>query len=830
MFRKLRHHHQEQEEAKPAGPKNWGVESKTGGFPQRKHCRVDLFQDTHANPAVIEMAKEDGGTYQYTRGHCWESIYDAMNEARRFIYITGWSVDTSKSLLRTTRNGNGGDETIGELLRRKACEGVKVLIHIWDEKMSYKSMDGAEVKSQGLMCTHDEDTALFFAGSPVKVILSYRHGKTSGHVFVFTHHQKSVILDAPLAEDEEQCHQEGLKERELARKAHEERLEKVKEIQKKRRDDRQRRRDAGEQGVEPDSGGEDDDPILHEIRIRRKEWMEKGGGKAKVEEEEIRGPFKKRRARRRERRAAEAGGGKGKEEDDDEDSDGEGVAADELMGLVGVDLLESMLGGAGWGNKFLGKMKGPRRIVAFMGGLDLCDGRWDDQNHSLFRTLQHEHKEDFHNPWAVSSECGPREPWHDIHSKVEGPIARDLLRNFEQRWVRQAPLNLHGELLDTSPQSGFISEASDVGDVKNAHDTWNVQLFRSIDNYSAKFTEVEKTGILGRRKQVIESSIHEGYIAAIQRAEQFIYVENQYFMGSSQHWHKNRQAGCVNLVPYTIAQKIQQKIKRKEPFAAYIVIPMYPEGVPEDAATQEILKWQFRTQYMMNKMVFEAIKETYGGVGPSVGDGKGFGGNNGKGEGCPAVTDYLNFYCLGQRETLEGSEAEVIACNMSNPTPNDLLLQNSRRFSIYVHSKLMIVDDEYVIVGSANINQRSLQGDRDTELAIGAHQPNYGYSTHNAGEVHKFRMSLFQEHTKIMNPLFLKPQSKECVALLNDIGMKNGKDYAADVAQDLVSHLIHYPLHINEKGETTHLMEYIPDTKGYFKGTTSLLLVDRLTT
>lgn len=37
---------------------------------------------------------------------------------------------------------------------------------------------------------------------------------------------------------------------------------------------------------------------------------------------------------------------------------------------------------------------------------------------------------------------------------------------------------------------------------------------------------------------------------------------------------------------------------------------------------------------------------------------------------------------------------------------------------IYVHSKLTIVDDRYVLVGSANINDRSLLGDRDSELAV----------------------------------------------------------------------------------------------------------------
>ena len=69
---------------------------------------------------------------------------------------------------------------------------------------------------------------------------------------------------------------------------------------------------------------------------------------------------------------------------------------------------------------------------------------------------------------------------------------------------------------------------------------------------------------------------------------------------------------------------------------------------------------------------------------------------------------------------------------------------------IYVHSKLMVVDDAYVITGSANINQRSLDGDRDSELAIGAYQPRHLCSNYRdsspKGEVHNFRMSLFKEH------------------------------------------------------------------------------------
>lgn len=30
----------------------------------------------------------------------------------------------------------------------------------------------------------------------------------------------------------------------------------------------------------------------------------------------------------------------------------------------------------------------------------------------------------------------PREPWHDLHSKIDGPAAYDVLTNFEERWLK----------------------------------------------------------------------------------------------------------------------------------------------------------------------------------------------------------------------------------------------------------------------------------------------------------------------------------------------------------------------------------------------------------
>jgi phospholipase D1/2 len=223
-----------------------------------------------------------------------------------------------------------------------------------------------------------------------------------------------------------------------------------------------------------------------------------------------------------------------------------------------------------------------------------------------------------------------------------------------------------------------------------------VQLFRSIDKYSINI-------------KITQKSILSAYVNAIRTAEHFIYIENQYFLGSCGYWPDHIKAGCKHPIPYELAMKICEKIRQKKPFCVYIVTPLYPEGIPKSDAVQEFLHWQFLTQSFMYKMVFNTIQEVY--LDQPV---------------KPVVTDYLNFYCLGNRETLNGSDAKVVNANdFANHTENDIILNKTRRFQIYVHSKMMIVDDAYIIVGSANINERSMAGDRDTEIAMGAYQPNY---------------------------------------------------------------------------------------------------------
>lgn len=53
-----------------------------------------------------------------------------------------------------------------------------------------------------------------------------------------------------------------------------------------------------------------------------------------------------------------------------------------------------------------------------------------------------------------------------------------------------------------------------------------------------------------------------------------------------------RISGANNLIPIEIALKIAEKIKAGERFSAYIVIPMWPEGIPSSNPIQRILFWQ----------------------------------------------------------------------------------------------------------------------------------------------------------------------------------------------------------------------------------------------
>jgi hypothetical protein len=70
------------------------------------------------------------------------------------------------------------------------------------------------------------------------------------------------------------------------------------------------------------------------------------------------------------------------------------------------------------------------------------------------------------------------------------------------------------------------------------------------------------------------------YIYQIRRAKHYIYIESQYFMGSSFMWRHDHRSSCHHIIPAEIVAKIVCKIRRGERFCVYIVIPLHPQGPP----------------------------------------------------------------------------------------------------------------------------------------------------------------------------------------------------------------------------------------------------------
>ncbi|KAL3729552.1 hypothetical protein ACJRO7_026647 [Eucalyptus globulus] len=481
------------------------------------------------------------------------------------------------------------------------------------------------------------------------------------------------------------------------------------------------------------------------------------------------------------------------------------------------------------------------QIIAFIGGLDLCDGRYDTPEHRLYSDHDTIFKNDIHNPTFMSTVNVPRQPWHDLHCKGEGQATYDILKNFEQRWKKVAKWrefklknvrHWHENALlrldriswilcpSTSPDGDKKVRVRDEDDREN----WHLQVGKlsvklmtifkdfirkqnevsidsgSVKRFSKSVEEAAKQNLICGKNLKVDKSIHTAYVKAIRSSQHFIYIENQYFLGSSYHWPSYKNAGANNLVPMELALKIASKISENERFCVYIVIPMWPEGVPTSAAVQEILFWQGQTMTMMYKIIAHALEKV--GLSHKY-----------------HPSDYLNFYCLGKREPLTSTQSSSQAMNQQSENNALASVQKFRRFMIYVHAKGMIVDEEYVIMGSANINQRSLDGLRDTEIPMGAYQPNHtwaGKKRHPHGQVYGYRMSLWAEHLGDLEDSFREPQSTECVKRVNKIAKRNWKAYVDEDRhnpKEMRGHLMQYPIHVSKDGKVGPLagFETFPD-------------------
>ncbi|KAG8922064.1 Phospholipase D1 [Tulasnella sp. 417] len=322
--------------------------------------------------------------------------------------------------------------------------------------------------------------------------------------------------------------------------------------------------------------------------------------------------------------------------------------------------------------------------IAFMGGLDLCFGRWDTPQHILvddgtmegpegsnqiwpgkdysnarvmdFHSLNKPH-EDMYDRSKVA-----RMPWHDVGIQFVGQPARDLCRHFVERWNYLLRTKTHSRVMPfLLPAPDFkITELNDQG----LTGTCEVQICRSAGPWS-----------LGTTSR-IEHSIHNAYLKAIELSERFVYIENQFFITST----VVNDMPVENNIGDALVDRIIRAHKEKTPWRACIVIPLlpgftFPIDHNDASAIRLIVEHQNRSICRGPHSIFSRLRKE--GIDPN---------------------DYISFFSLRGWGKLEN---------------NTLTTEQ-----VYIHAKIMVVDDRVAIIGSANINERSMRGDRDSELAV----------------------------------------------------------------------------------------------------------------
>lgn len=331
--------------------------------------------------------------------------------------------------------------------------------------------------------------------------------------------------------------------------------------------------------------------------------------------------------------------------------------------------------------------------IGFCGGIDLCFGRWDTPQHVLvddavdpFYKTNEEAKasatptqvwpgKDYSNPRVkdffrldqpyeemYDRQITPRMPWHDVHQMVLGQPARDLARHFTQRWnyvIRQKTPSRRTPLLIPPPD--FTQEELDRLGLSG---TCELQVLRSSGDWS-----------LGLNKH--EQSIQNAYIKLIDESEHFVYIENQFFVSST----VVDDVKIENRIGDALVQRIIRAFEKGEKWRAIIVIPLMPGfeanvDTPEASSVRVICQCQFNTISRGPHSIFYRLERA--GIRPD---------------------QYISFFSLRKWGKI-GPEKRLVT------------------EQLYIHAKTMVVDDRVAIIGSANINERSQRGLRDSEIAV----------------------------------------------------------------------------------------------------------------
>lgn len=384
--------------------------------------------------------------------------------------------------------------------------------------------------------------------------------------------------------------------------------------------------------------------------------------------------------------------------------------------------------------------RGSAYPTAFYGSCDLALGKFDWSAHPLVNTeenngaVSHAHGFNHAENMNCASESKLKLPWREVVSRADGPIAIDFVTAFEDRWRALGHGTLRGargaenqhlvaayavavksrEIPQQVPDddSSVVQFEADI--IVPDHYSWHAQLLQSTkQNYSPT-----NPGFFKAR--AVESSVQDAMIAAISKAENYIYIETQYFTDQK--------------IADALISRIQDKHMRSESFHVYTVLPFSPNGNPGGRLFVEPvreLQWELMQRCMQS--VEDRTQKPW--------------------------NTYLSFLFFGQ---WGGVSYQLNTLHTDGkPHNHSELLNESYRHPIYIHSKLMVIDDQIIINGSANLNERSLSGDGDTEIAV-MQMPKPGCEAECRRDVSAFMRE------KILTPYF----GESTIAALDAVSMR----------------------------------------------------------
>lgn len=380
---------------------------------------------------------------------------------------------------------------------------------------------------------------------------------------------------------------------------------------------------------------------------------------------------------------------------------------------------------------------GAEHPTAFYGSCDLAFGKFDWSDHSLVNTVN--------NGGAVSRAHGFNHaenirrvnesklslPWREVISRAEGPIAVDFVSAFENRWRAKGHGTFSGVVrgpVGAKDQSRVTTYAVNLQTAQLGYEAsgesdevlspalfsfdrqsrqsdrdypWQAQLLQSTKKSYAP----DNPGFF-KATTDHESSIQHAMIDAISKAENYVYIETQYFTDPK--------------IADALAKRIQEKHAKNEPFHVYTVLPFSPNGDPGGRMYVEPIR---ELQWELMQRCMQSVEDRTG----------------------KPWNTYLSFMFFAQWEGVSEQRAQLQSDGQAHTRTE--LLNESYRQPVYIHSKLMVIDDQTIINGSANLNERSLSGSGDTEIAV-IQSPKPGHEAECRAVVSEFMRE------KIVRPYF----------------------------------------------------------------------------